>query len=535
MIQSQSERLPVRRKLALSFGLLFFTLVCTTAASWVALTQIESQAEKLAQRYAPQIERISDVQVLMFRISLEARHAMLVTNEQERAATIGRIVRFRQEMLDTLKVFESNITTAKGKEILQNIRAADGEFWRLGQEVVGKVQAGDNAGAFAQLNTQLVPARDRMIGHIVEQRQWQQQLMINAVDEANRTAVNTKLALLIVTVLAIFATGWLAVSLIKMMRGAFSRARAVTTSIAGGRLDTEVYVRKGDEFGDLFESIVNMQERLSEVVSRVRQTSSQVLVAASDLDQTNQELRLATEAQLSAIEDTAAYAHKMSSAVDSTAESAGNINRLASKASQVASEGGRAVSQVVQEMRGIDEASRRISEIVGVIDGIAFQTNILALNAAVEAARAGEQGRGFAVVAGEVRTLAQRSAQAAREVKQLIEDSAQRVRSGTSAADNAGSTIKLVVESVDELSRVMLSIAEATAQQRDSAQQMNHSVSAITESARQNAEVVQRSHATAVGLREQALDLDTTVGAFNLASEGDMKPPATLQPRLGLA
>jgi len=507
----------LRQKLVASFALLFVTLAASGVAAWWTLDHIGGQADRMAQRYAPQIERISDIQVLMFRISLEARHAMLVTSPEDGAATVGRIVAFREQKMRLFDEFEANITTDRGREIAAQIRAADVEFWRLGQQAVGMVQAGDVPGAFRLLSTDLVPARDRMVGHIVELRAWQQQLMTEAIAEADRVAIVAKLTMAAVCTLVLLISAWMVWSVLRMMEGAFARAQSVTRQIAGGELGAEVWVRPGDEFGKLFDSISGMQQRLNEVVSRVRQTSEDVVRAASELDHTNHDLSHVTGQQSEAIEATAEHARNMTGAIESSARSADNVSRLAGKASEIASQGGQAVTEVVQEMQRIDEASRRISEIVSVIDGIAFQTNILALNAAVEAARAGEQGRGFAVVAGEVRSLAQRSAQAAKEVKQLIEVSTQRVKTGSAAAENAGQTMQRVVHSVDELSHLMGSIAQATAQQRASAQELDRAVSALNASAQQSASVVQRSQETASRLREQANDLDGTMGAFRAA------------------
>ena len=507
--------LTLRLKLLAAFFLLFVALLGTMLGTWWTLDRINQQADRMAQRYAPQIERISDIQVLMFRISLEARHAMLVTDPADAAATVARIVAFREQKMKLFEEFEANITTERGREIAAQIRAADVEFWRLGQQAVGMVQAGDVPGAFRLLSTDLVPARDRMVGHIVELRELQQQLMADAIAEADRVAFLAKITLAALCTLVLLIAAWMVWSVLRMMDGAFNRAQSVTRQIAGGELDTQVWVRPGDEFGKLFASISSMQQRLNEVVSHVRQTSTHVVRAASELDHTNHDLSHVTGQQSAAIEATAEHARSMTGAIESSASNADNVSRLAGKASEIASQGGQAVTEVVQEMQRIDEASRRISEIVSVIDGIAFQTNILALNAAVEAARAGEQGRGFAVVAGEVRSLAQRSTQAAREVKQLIETSTQRVQTGSAAAENAGQTMQRVVESVDELSRLMGSIAQATAQQRASAQELDRAVGSLNESARSSAAVVQRSQETAARLRDQAHDLDETMGAFH--------------------
>jgi len=508
------ERLSLRSKLLLAFGLLLTALLSAGMASWWTLDRVGDHSHRMATHYVPQIERISDAQVLMFRISLEARHLMLVDTDAERNETLGRIVAFREQKLGLLSEFEKGITTDQGREIFARIQAADVVFWRLAQEVAGKAMAGDSAGAFAQLESELVDARNAVLKPIGDQRAWQQNLLDKSIADTNRVTTIAKTALGIACALVLSFSAWLIFSLLRMMNGAFARAQRVTQQIADGKLDEGVYVRPGDEFGRLFDSIVNMQQRLHDVVSRVQQTSVQVISAAAELDKANHDLSDVSERQNQSIDDTAHHTQSMVVAIDESAQSAQHVNKLATKAAEIASQGGQAVGSVVAEMQGIGDASKRIGEIVSVIDGIAFQTNILALNAAVEAARAGEQGRGFAVVAGEVRSLAQRSAQAAKEVKALIDASNQRVQTGSQAAQNAGETMQRVVDSVSELSNLMASIAQATAQQRASAQKLGGSVQGLSQIASTSAAAVQRSQATASALREHARALDEAMDVF---------------------
>jgi methyl-accepting chemotaxis protein len=514
---TRSARLPIRTKLMLNFGLLFALVMGAMGVTWLTLNQIQTQAERIIERYEPQVSRVSQVELLMIRISLEARHAMLsADNPADLEATLQRIGDFRRQKLELLAEIDADITTREGKEILSKIRQSDELFWKLAEDTVGLILAGNVAGAFNLLKSDLVDARNVQLQHIDEQKVWQRQLMSQALETASRTAVRVKMGLAIVVTAVLIAISFAIFSLMKMMEGAFARAQSVTTRIAGGELDTNVYVRKGDEFGELFSSIVEMKDRLNNVVNRVREASTHIVEAASSLDQTNQLLKSSAEEQQQAIERSVTGTHQMVEAVSLSASATEEVNRLVTQASEVARQGGQAVGQVVSEMQQIRNASGKISEIVGVIDGIAFQTNILALNAAVEAARAGEQGRGFAVVAAEVRNLAQRSAQAAKEVKALISNSTERVSSGATAAGHAGDTMQSLLQAVDQLSQRMEDIAQATQRQRETVSVMEASMSAVSERAVSNAELVGRSYSTAAALRSEAHTLDEAISAFNL-------------------
>jgi methyl-accepting chemotaxis protein len=526
------ERFTLRTKIWALLGFLLFALLAAAASAWMTLLHLERTAERMANKYAPQVERARDLEVLMIRISLEARHAILARTEAERDATFARIGEYRRKMEETLAEIERHITTERGREILKQIHETDAVFWRMAQEVVGKIKEGRQQEAFAQLADELVPARDRVVQAIIEQRRWQETLMRNAIVSVNQTADKARAVIAAFVALALALSAFVAWRLMYMLRGAFARARRVTSGIAGGDLALDVWVRKGDEFGDLFGSIVDMQQRLRTIVERARETSQRVVASAAALDQVNQEMGSATEEQMAAIEQASRQASRMADDVQASAESATNINQLAQKAATIAAQGGQTVADAVGQMDKINESSQRISEIVSVIDGIAFQTNILALNAAVEAARAGEAGRGFAVVAGEVRALAQRSSEAARQIRGLIEDTVQRVRSGASSAESARGAIGEVVQAVDLLSKEMEALAELSARQRDSTQQMRDAMASLSASAQQSTDVVQRSRATAEQMRRDAEELEGVVAEFKLGEEGPSKS-STLSPHGG--
>ncbi|QWF38492.1 methyl-accepting chemotaxis protein [Bordetella hinzii] len=286
--------------------------------------------------------------------------------------------------------------------------------------------------------------------------------------------------------------------------------------IAGGDLTARVEVRNSNEIGQLFAALKRMQESLTRTVSSVRRGVDEINVGAREIAAGNTDLSSRTEQQAASLEETAASMEELASTVKQNADNARQANQLAASASDVAERGGSAVSEVVQTMEGISASSRKISEIVSVIDGIAFQTNILALNAAVEAARAGEQGKGFAVVAGEVRSLAQRSAQAAKEIKTLIEDSVDKVAAGSQQVGRAGDTMQEIVASVKRVTDIMGEIAAASQEQSSGIEQVNRAVTQMDEVTQQNAALVEEAAAAAAALQEQSQHLAEAVAVFKI-------------------
>jgi len=310
--------------------------------------------------------------------------------------------------------------------------------------------------------------------------------------------------------------GWLMARSIGRQLGAEpGEAADVAQSVGAGDLSTHIALRPGDT-GSLMAQLKLMQENLAKVVSTVRQSSESVSTASAEIAQGNQNLSARTENQASALEETAASMEELSSTVKQNADNARQANQLAQSASTVAVQGGAVVTQVVSTMKGISDSSKKIADIIGVIDGIAFQTNILALNAAVEAARAGEQGRGFAVVAGEVRNLAGRSADAAKQIKTLITDSVGRVEQGSALADQAGSTMNEIVGSIKRVTDIMGDISAASVEQSAGVSQVGEAVTQMDQATQQNAALVEEMAAAASSLRTQSQELVQAVAVFKL-------------------
>nr|WP_283093781.1 methyl-accepting chemotaxis protein [Achromobacter sp. Marseille-Q0513] len=304
--------------------------------------------------------------------------------------------------------------------------------------------------------------------------------------------------------------------------------------IASGDLTQRVTAVADNEIGLLFSALKRMQDSLTRTVSEVRRSVNEINTGAAEIASGNANLSTRTEEQAASLEETAASMEELATAVKQNTEHAQQANTLAAESRGVAQRGGQAVGQVVETMARISDSSRRIAEIVSVIDGIAFQTNILALNAAVEAARAGEQGKGFAVVAGEVRTLAQRSAQAAREVKDLIEQSTANVDSGADQVRVAGDTMRDIVESVERVTRIMAEITEASSEQSVGIDQINRAVTQMDDVTQQNAALVEQAAAAASSLEQQAQRLATTAAFFKVPAEtvieaGEALPASALR------
>lgn len=316
-------------------------------------------------------------------------------------------------------------------------------------------------------------------------------------------------------------TYWIITSVTRPLNSAISIARTV----ASGDLTTKINVVSKDETGQLMLALKDMNENLMRIVTQVRNGTDAIATGSNQIAAGNLDLSSRTEQQASALEETASSMEEITSTVKQNADNAKQANQLAASASDIAVKGGEVVSQVVTTMGSINEASKKIVDIISVIDGIAFQTNILALNAAVEAARAGEQGRGFAVVATELRNLAQRSASAAKEIKELIGASVERVDTGGRLVAQAGTTMDEIVESVRRVTDIMAEISSASQEQCAGIEQVNQAITQMDEVTQQNAALVEEAAAAAASLQNQAEQLAETVGSFKL----DNRTPLTTQ------
>ncbi|RZL09812.1 MAG: HAMP domain-containing protein [Rubrivivax sp.] len=335
-----------------------------------------------------------------------------------------------------------------------------------------------------------------------------------ATEGARRATVLSLSVMLVVSVLGVVFGVLVSRSIIQPI----DRAVSLSKSVAGGDLTQAIQVKGHDEVADLLNALRDMQHKLAQIVQNVRLNAESVATASEQISHGNHDLASRTEEQASALQQTASSMDQISATVKLNADNALQANQLAQGASAVAVKGGSVVGEVVETMRGINDSSRQIVDIIGVIDGIAFQTNILALNAAVEAARAGEQGRGFAVVASEVRSLAQRSASAAKEIKGLIGTSVERVEMGSQLVDRAGVTMAEVVSAIERVTTIMGEISTANREQSSGVAQIGQAVQQMDHSTQQNAALVEEGAAAAEQLKNQARQLVETVSVFKLAA-----------------
>jgi len=330
------------------------------------------------------------------------------------------------------------------------------------------------------------------------------------------TARNVVLGIVAVLGLGQMLFSWYVVRVLRQLGGEPDCLKKVASAVAAGDLATRIELRTGDT-DSVMAALGTMRDNLARTVQEVRANADAVAGASGEIASGNSDLSARTEQQASSLQETAASMEELGTTVRQNADNARQANQLAIGSSQVAEHGGEMVREVVETMRGINESSRKIADIIGVIDGIAFQTNILALNAAVEAARAGEQGRGFAVVASEVRTLAQRSADAARQIKGLIEESVGRVDSGTALVDRTGATMQEIVASIRKVTDIVGEISSASEEQSRGVSLVGEAVAQMDRVTQQNAALVEESAAAAEGLKQQAGQLVKAVSTFRLA------------------
>ena len=525
-------------KISLKLGAVFLVLVVSTALAGgfakLQLDKINGNTEELATNWLPSVTYIGDLQGNLNAIRrAEMQHVMAVLGE-EKSPEEDVINAAKTKVAQIGEKFKALIASTEEQQAWGEYQKNLARYYEAQKKLLelSNIGPAEANAAVAYLNGESQSALRALLKSMDVMNALNKQGVEAAHASSQGTYSMARSGLLAVVLAAIGLAAGLGFWITRLITRPLKFAVEAAQGFAKGDLTATLDARGKDEISQLLRAMEDMRTSLAGVVSNVRRSSESVANASAEIAQGNHDLSARTEQQASSLEETAASMEELGSTVKGNAEAALQANRLASEASTVAIQGGEVVNEVVQTMKGINESSRKISDIISVIDGIAFQTNILALNAAVEAARAGEQGRGFAVVASEVRSLAGRSADAAKEIKSLINASVERVEQGTQLVDRAGETMTRVVESIKRVTDIMGEISSASSEQASGVAQVGEAVSHMDNATQQNAALVEQMAAAASSLKSQAQELVQVVSTFKLSANHEGLVSHATAPRM---
>ncbi|MGE8567742.1 MAG: methyl-accepting chemotaxis protein [Achromobacter sp.] len=520
--------LSIGTRLTLGFGVVLALLLALTGLSQYELTHIGGINRAITQETWAKANAINTIDVTT-RANARTNLELIVNTDPRAAETLlARIDTNRKVIDQALATARPLFDTDDERHKLRLLEEVRGRYVKSFQGVGALLKGGERDAARQRLLEETLPLLDSLQDHIIEISRIQSVEMVDAGAASQQVIEGAGRMNLMLSGLAVVLGGFFAWKVTKSITVPLAQAVTVAETVAHGDLGRPIHANTLDETGRLMRALHDMQEKLAGAVRIIRAGSETISSASGQIAAGNTDLSSRTEEQAASLEETAASMEELASTVKQNADNARQANQLAASASEIAQRGSTVVSAVVSTMGDISASSRKISEIVSVIDGIAFQTNILALNAAVEAARVGEQGKGFAVVAGEVRSLAQRSAQAAREVKALIEASVGKVAEGAEHAENAGTTMQEVVASVKRVTDIMGEIAAASQEQASGIEQVNRAVSQMDEVTQQNAALVEEAAAAAGSMQDQAHALVKAVGVFRLGEDAARRGDAIM-------
>ncbi len=516
------HQMKVGTRLLSGFAIIALVGALVAGIGIVNMSKMNAMGERVYERELLGLSYIKEANINLVFIGRSLRGLLLASSEQERDKYLARIETGRSEMRANLAEADKRFFSPQGRELLAKLNSELEAYDKGVQEAMRRARAEP-----LQENRELVnyvlgsmasisnSADDRM-SELARMKEKNAAEAARASVDLYQSSRNFMIMLVAGSALMGLGLGaWITRGLLRQLGGEPADAAAIAERIAGGDLAVDIRTKPNDKSSMLF-ALGRMRDSLAQIVGQVRSGTETIATATQQIAAGNQDLSSRTEQQAGSLEETASSMEELTSTVRQNADNARQANQLAASASEVATRGGAVVAQVVDTMGAINEASKRVVDIISVIDSIAFQTNILALNAAVEAARAGDQGRGFAVVANEVRTLAHRSADAAKEIKALIENSVACAESGSKLVDQAGRTMDEVVASIASVSDIMADISAASAEQSTGIDQVNQAISEMDHVTQQNAALVEEAAAAAESLQSQASQLSELVAVFTL-------------------
>jgi methyl-accepting chemotaxis protein len=515
------SNLRIGKRLGLAFGTIILLLGLVSATGWLQIRHIGGNLNDVVTNVVPSLQILADLKETVQKIRrFEYRHVVAAESDMGKEEESAR--KASEFFEKTLKSYEPLIADDTDRQNYENLKKS----WESYVKSRAALFAMSHASAKDKSKHEAVQAflqkgdSTKTFDSVQEglSALWAYNVKLAATAEADGgKAISSAVWILFgLSAVAILIGVLFAWTITRSITSPMSKAIEVAKRVADGDLNAKIEVSGKDEVANLMRELDKMVGSLQSVIANVQVASDQIATASNEIAQGNTDLSARTENQASSLQETAASMEQITGTVKQSADNARQAQQLAATASEVAAKGGAVVGEVVTTMDSITEASKKISDIIGVIDGIAFQTNILALNAAVEAARAGEQGRGFAVVAGEVRTLAQRSAQAAKEIKTLIGDSVSKVDAGSRLVADAGSTMDEIVSQVKRVTDLIGEITAATIEQSGGIEQVNQAVTQLDETTQQNAALVEQSAAAAASLKDQAFRLTESIAVFKL-------------------
>jgi methyl-accepting chemotaxis protein len=511
------SNLKIATRLGAGFGLALLLLVLVLSIGMQRFHAIGNSTTALIDEDWVKADAAATINTMTRANARRTLELFLAPGAQERARIRDKIESNKKEITQALQTLERLVTSEAGKAMLATVLERRAAYVASFSAVSESIESGRHEEAQQVLN-ETMPRLDALQDSVQALNVFQKQ---RAEDSGRAVAAMIASGSTQMLVLGLVALGagtafaiWLARSIVRPLR----RAVQVAQAVAGGDLTSRIEVGSRDELGELLAALKTMNDNLGNMVDQVRQGTDTIATASSQIASGNLDLAARTEMQASSLQQTASSMEELTGTVQQNAANARQASALANQTSAITAAGSDAVACVGATMTSISECARRIEDITGIIDGIAFQTNILALNAAVEAARAGEQGKGFAVVASEVRNLAQRSAAAAREIKVLIGDSVEKISDGTRLTGQAADTMRQVLGSVQRVTDLMSDISTASDEQRSGIEQVNQAVTQMDAATQQNAALVEQAAAAAASLQDQAGALTRTVHMFKLAA-----------------